>query len=104
MILFGLTMVPLAKLTREQVIRLVQAWYAYNAAMDDKIHMIAATESIIMEKRPKQGYYIDPEKFLLIYKDTVTGANLGLLGELSFRQSDRERYVVFFNWNARAVL
>ena len=39
---------------------------------------------------------MEPEKCLLICKDSVTKANLEILGEFRFRKAERERYVGSF--------
>ena len=58
--------------------------------------MIVATTVIIMKKGLERGYYMDPEKFLLICKDFMTEADLAMLGEFRFLRSYRERYVGSF--------
>ena len=55
MVLFGLTVVPLSRLIREQVEGLAQAWYADNAAMVGKLRMISAMLRIIMENGPERN-------------------------------------------------
>ena len=58
--------------------------------------MIAATAHIIMEKDPNWGYYIEPVKFCLIYKASVTEADLGVLQEFTFCRSEGKRYIGSF--------
>ena len=88
MVFFSLTMVPLEKLTRAKVEGMLQKWYADNASMAVKLHMIAATACIIIEKGPEWGYYMKLEKSLLIFKDSVTETTLEVLGKFSFPRSD----------------
>ena len=96
MVLFDLAMVSLGKLKREQANGLVQAWYAKDAAKSDKTRMISAMARIIMEKEPEWRYYLDLKKSLLICKYSLTEANLAVLGEFIFRQSDKEKYTRSF--------
>ena len=58
-----------------------------------KIWMIAATVQIIIEHHPKRGYFMDPKKLPLIFKDSMSEEDLAMLGEFSFCRLDRERYV-----------
>ena len=47
--------------------------------MADKLRMIAAEARVILEKDPERGYYMEPEKSILICNDFVTEADLGVL-------------------------
>ena len=57
----------------------MQVWYVDNTAISGKLQMIATAVCIIIEKVPEQGYYMEPEKSLLICKASVTEVELRVL-------------------------
>ena len=66
MVLYGLTLVPLAKLCRVSVSQLVHAWYADDAALAGPIRLIGEAARLIMAHGPARGYYMEPSKSILI--------------------------------------
>ena len=66
MVLYGLSLTPLAKSIRAAVPTVVQPWYAEDAAMAGPVTGIRDAQRLLMEWGPQRGYYPKPEKSVII--------------------------------------
>jgi hypothetical protein len=93
MVLYGLSLTPLAEAIRREVPTVVQPWYADDAAMAGPVDDIATAQRLLLELGPRRGYFPEPEKSILIAPlDTLPSA-LDALAEFQFQRSDGHRYV-----------
>ena len=93
MVLYGVTLVPLAKLTRLSVNSLVHAWYADDAALAGPLSAINQATELIVAHGPARGYYMEPDKSVLICSPTLPESALTALRHHNFTRSDGTRYL-----------
>lgn len=70
MLLYGLTLVPLAKSIRKATQQVVQPWYADDMAMAGPASTINTAVKLLMRYGPDCGYYPEPDKSLLVCVDS----------------------------------
>ena len=56
MVLYGLTLTPLAEAIRTAVPKAAQPWYADDTAMVGPVSSIAAAQRLLLELGPRRGY------------------------------------------------
>ena len=66
MVLYGLSLTPLAEALRRAVPTIVQPWYADDAAMAGPVTGIRDAQQLLLTLGPQRGYYPEPEKSVLI--------------------------------------
>ena len=70
MILYGLSLTPLAESLRRSVPNAVQPWYADDGAIVGSVSTIAKAQRLLLQLGPRRGYFPEPDKSILI---TPTG-------------------------------
>jgi hypothetical protein len=93
MVLYGLSLTPLAEAIRHSVPTAVQPWYANDSAMVGPLPSIAAAQRLLLQLGPRRGYFPEPEKSILITKPTTTPSELEELAEFNFHHSHGHRYL-----------
>jgi hypothetical protein len=94
MLLYGVTLVPLARRLREEVPSVVQPWYADDAAMAGPCSHVATAMRLLEKLGPQRGYYPEPAKSIVICRDaTHTEAAKQWLEEFNFQYCEGHRYV-----------
>ena len=93
MVLYGLALVPLGKILRDEFPTILQPWYADDAAMSGIAHNIAPVMDRLMELGPQCGYYPEPEKSIVVCTEETRDAVEKHLGRFNFRFSMGERYI-----------
>jgi hypothetical protein len=93
MVLYGLTMVPLAEALRAAVPSVIQPWYADDAAMTGPIAGIGEAQRLLCAWGPHRGYFPEPGKSVLIVGATTPHADLAPVAEFNFQRQEGHRYV-----------
>ena len=94
MILYGLTLVPLAASLREAVPEVLQPWYADDAAMVGPTGGIAKAVRLLEDQGPARGYYPEPAKSVFVpCRPTETHLCQADLAEFNFQYREGARYV-----------
>ena len=93
MVLYGLSLTPLADSIRRAVPTVVQPWYADDAAMAGPVSGIRDAQRLLLELGPQRGYFPEPEKSVLIAPSTATPDSLSPVAEFNFQQAQGHRYV-----------
>ena len=91
MVLYGLALIPLARMCRISVLYLIHAWYADDAALAGPLVRIAEAKQLLLDHGPARGYYMDPEKSVLICSPELTEEDLAPLDGFHFRRETGER-------------
>ena len=103
MVLYGLTLVPMAEALRRLVPSIMQPWYADDAAMAGKSENIATAMRHLLRMGPLRGYYPEPTKSVLICNPgTERDAAKEVFAEFDFQYSDGDRYLGGFIGTAEA--
>ena len=84
MVLYEFLFIPLAKFTRLAVLQLEHVWYADNAALAGLRSETGRAAHIIMEHGLDRGYYMEPEKPVLVYSPCTLDAALDALSVFEF--------------------
>ena len=66
MVLYGITIVPLAEELRAADPGLLSPFYADDAAFDGSERRSAQLQKLLMKRGPDRGYFPDPDKSLFI--------------------------------------
>ena len=66
MVLYGITLVPLAEELQAADPGLLYPFYADDAAFDGLARRIAQLLNMLMKRRPDRGYFPEPAKYLFI--------------------------------------
>ena len=93
MVLYGLSLVPLARRLRDAVPTTRQAWYADDSAIAGRASGIGKTMELLRLHGPARGYYPEPSKSILICTPDVRDAAQVCLGQFDFQYCDGHRYV-----------
>lgn len=93
MVLYGLTLVPLAKRIRAATGDVVQPWYADDMAMAGKVSGIACATSLLQRFGPDRGYFPEPEKSILICRDADQSQAKRQLSAYHFQYTTGARYL-----------
>ena len=93
MVLYGLSLTPLADAIRRAVPTVVQPWYADDAALAGPASGIRDAQRLLLELGPQRGYFPEPEKSVLITPPTATPDSLAALEEFHFQKEAGHRYV-----------
>ncbi|GAX17715.1 hypothetical protein FisN_UnNu087, partial [Fistulifera solaris] len=94
MIIYGLTLVPLAKRIREATKDVVQPWYADDVALAGPASQIDIAMKLLIKYGPDRGYYPEPEKSQLVCIDPESRlACSRLLAEYKFSCVPYARYL-----------
>jgi hypothetical protein len=93
MVLYGLSLTPLAEAIRQAAPRVVQPWYADDAAMAGPVEGIRTAQRLLLELGPLRGYFPEPDKSILIAPIATPPSALEPLEEFNFQHSDGHRYV-----------
>jgi hypothetical protein len=93
MILFGITVCPLAEFLRTQVPTAVQPWFADDAAAIGDLESIAQVTDLLVQYGPNRGYYVEPTKSTVVCKPDNQPQAQQRLSRFQFKFSDGERYV-----------
>ena len=101
MVVYGLTLVPLAELVRREVPGLAQAWYADDAALAGALDLIGLATGLIVRHGPARGYYMEPAKSILVCAEHLPGEALDGLAGFQFKRSAGTRYLGGFIGAAR---
>ena len=101
MVVYGLTLVPLAETVRGEVPDLVHAWYADDACLAGKIRSIGPAVDLIMKHGPARGYFMEPDKSILVCAESLPAPALEGLTRFKFRRENGWRYLGGFVGAAR---
>ena len=94
MVLYGLTLVPMAETLRRLAPSVLQPWYADDAAMAGKCEDIAPAMSHLLRIGPLRGYYPEPSKSVLICDPGEDRERAkALFADFDFQYSDGDRYL-----------
>jgi hypothetical protein len=93
MILYGLSLTPLAETIRAAVPNLSQPWYADDSGFVGSVSALAQAQTLLQELGPRRGYYPEPEKSLLIAPLNTPPHALAALDTFQFQKSDGHRYL-----------
>jgi hypothetical protein len=93
MVLYGLTLTPLAEAIRTAVPGAAQPWYADDTAMVGPVSSIAAAQRLLLELGPRRGYYPESEKSILITPTDVPSTAFDELNGFNFCRSTGHRYL-----------
>jgi hypothetical protein len=93
MVLYGLALLPLAELLREQEPTVVQPWYADDTAMAGTVSGIARAMTLLQHHGPQRGYYPVPAKSILICKPNEMERAKEVLKDFEFQYHAGYRYV-----------
>jgi hypothetical protein len=93
MVLYGLTLTPLAEAIRSAVPQATQPWYADDSALVGNLPSIAKAQRLLLELGPRRGYFPEPEKSILITPPTTPPSALDELNEFNFHLSTGSRYL-----------
>ena len=93
MVLYGLTLTPLAKAIRTAVPQATQPWYADDNALVGTVPSIAKAQHLLLELGPRRGYFPEPEKSILITPLATPSSALDELNEFNFHRSTGHRYL-----------
>lgn len=94
MVLYGLTLLPMAETLRRHNPSIVQPWYADDAAMAGRCQDIASAMRHLLRIGPLRGYYPEPSKSVLICEPGEDRERAQtLLAEFDFQYSDGDRYL-----------
>jgi hypothetical protein len=93
MVLYGLTLTPLAEAIRTAVPIGTQPWYADNNAIAGPVSSIAEAQRLLLELGSPRGYYPEPEKSIVItLRDTPSSA-FDTLKAFNFHHTTGHRYL-----------
>jgi hypothetical protein len=93
MVLYGLSLTPLAEALRTAVPCTVQPWYADDAGMCGTISSLATAQRLLLKLGPRRGYYPEPSKSILITPTDTPSTALDILDEFNFQKSHGHRYL-----------
>lgn len=94
MLLYGLTLVPLAKIIREATDQVIQPWYAGDMAMAGPASKIKIAMNLLMKYGPDRGYFPEPDKSVLVCIDELKRkACSQVLGDYEFKGPPYARYL-----------
>jgi hypothetical protein len=93
MVLYGLTLTPLAEAIRTAVPQATQPWYADDTALVGTVPSIAKAQRLLLELGPRRGYFPEPEKSILITPLATPSSALDALTEFNFHRSTGHRYL-----------
>jgi hypothetical protein len=93
MILYGLSLTPLAEALRTAIPQLAQPWYADDAAMIGAVSAIAKAQRLLLQLGPRRGYFPEPEKSVLITPVDTPSSALTELHDFHFQRSTGHRYL-----------
>ena len=95
MVLYGLSLTPLAKRLRTACPDVLQPWYADDMAMAGAVDDIAEAMGLLQQWGPARGYFPEPEKSVMVCRDEQQGRARGqlLAHGLHFRYSSGQRYI-----------
>ena len=69
MFLYGITLVPLVEELRDAAHTLLLLFYAEGAAFDGLTRRIAAQLRLLVDQRPDQVYFPEPDKLLFVFNN-----------------------------------
>ena len=92
MILYGLSLTPLAESLRRSVPTAVQPWYADDGALIGSVSSIAKAQRLLLQLGPCRGYFPEPDKSILIAPIDTPATALTTLDEFNFTCTDGHRY------------
>jgi hypothetical protein len=93
MILYGLSLTPLAEAIRTAVPTTAQPWYADDASMTGKVSSIAKAQRLLLQLGPRRGYFPEPDKSILITPIHTPPSALECLDEFQFQHTTGHRYL-----------
>jgi hypothetical protein len=93
MILYGLSLTPLAESIRRAVPKTTQPWYADDNAMVGPVSSLATAQRLLLQLGPRRGYFPEPEKSILIVPTDTPTTSLSLLDEFDFQRTEGHRYL-----------
>ena len=93
MVLYGLTLVPLAEIVRHGVPDLIHAWYANDACLAGGLGSIGPAVDLILKHGPARGYFMEPEKSVLVCSASLPESALEGLSRFQFHRSNGTRYL-----------
>ena len=86
MVLYGLSLTPLAEAIRTAVPRTVQPWYADDAAVAGPLSSIATAQRLLLQLGPRR-------KSIIITPLVTPSSALDVLDEFNFQKSNGHRYL-----------
>ena len=93
MVLYGLTLVPLAKALRDAVPSVVQPWYADDAAMSGPSKHVGEAMDLLQQLGPARGYFPKPLKSIVVCHEARMDQAKANLARFKFQYCDGHRYV-----------
>ena len=93
MILYGITLVPLAKQLKEAVPDLIHSWYADDAALAGDSSRIRKAVRLLQQWGPQRGYFLEADKSIAVVPDAYRDRAELILREFNFTFLDGHRYV-----------
>jgi hypothetical protein len=93
MILYGLSLTPLAEAIRRAVPNTAQPWYADDNAVVGPVSSLATAQRLLPQLGPRRGYFPEPEKSILIVPSDTPPTALNVLDEFHFQRTEGHRYL-----------
>jgi hypothetical protein len=93
MILYALTLLPLAESLRRDVPQAIQPWYADDSAADGKVSEVAAVTRLLMQRGPTRGYFLNTAKSVVVCKPTDQAEVEAALSRFNFTYCEGTRYL-----------
>eukprot|EP00534_Pseudo-nitzschia_fraudulenta_P001034 CAMPEP_0201119006 /NCGR_PEP_ID=MMETSP0850-20130426/3183_1 /ASSEMBLY_ACC=CAM_ASM_000622 /TAXON_ID=183588 /ORGANISM="Pseudo-nitzschia fraudulenta, Strain WWA7" /LENGTH=295 /DNA_ID=CAMNT_0047384539 /DNA_START=18 /DNA_END=901 /DNA_ORIENTATION=+ len=93
MVLYGLSLVPLAETLRRSHPDVIQPWYADDAAMHGTVSQIASTMRQLLALGPARGYFPEPAKSIFLGRPETSVRAREVLEEFNFKFLDGHRYI-----------
>ncbi|GAX18236.1 hypothetical protein FisN_31Hu011 [Fistulifera solaris] len=102
MILYGLTLTPIAEKIRENVKNIVQPFYADDVALAGKSSDISKAMEILMRYGPARGYFPEPSKSVVVCRQSDEEKCSKILSKYEFKYVCGHRYLGGFIGSAAA--
>jgi len=96
MLIYGLTLVPLAKRLRDEVPNTNQPWYADDCAMSGTSTSIAKAMVLLLKLGPQRGYFPEPSKSIIVCRADCQEQVAKNLARFQFQYTDGHRYLGTF--------
>jgi len=93
MVLYGIGLLPLSELLKEEFKDLLQIWYADDAKGTGYFDHISSYFKLLCEEGPKFGYYPEPTKSILITHEKNTKKATEFFSDYGFKITSGARYL-----------
>ncbi len=93
MILYGITVCPLARRLLQCMPDLIQTWYADDYALSGPASRMKIAMKLVQKWGPHRGYFPEPDKSVVVCKIEHTTQAKAILEEFEFKYAKGKRYV-----------